>query len=72
VSETQPILIAVDDMQRCDERSASLLAALAAQLKRRKMLLVLSAESGAAGAVRVLAEHCHEIELQALCRDQSE
>jgi serine/threonine-protein kinase len=70
------LLVAVDDMQRCDQTSVSLLAALAAQLKRNRILLVLtidgSAPSRAPDAMAVLAEHCLDFGLQALTRAETE
>jgi serine/threonine-protein kinase len=75
-SRRQLCVIAVDDMQRCDQPSASLLAALAAQLERHRSLLVLtidnSAPSRAPDAMTVLAEHCLDFGLEALTRAETE
>ena len=76
VSRRHLLLVAVDDMQRCDAPSVSLLAALAAQLGHQRLLLVLTIDSDAPerapDALQVLAKHCRELELEALTRDQTE
>jgi len=75
-SRRQLLVVAVDDMQRCDQPSASLLASLAARLERTRLLLVLtidsSATSRAADAMTVLAEHCVDFALQPLTRAETE
>ena len=76
ISRGQLVLVAVDDMQRCDQSSASLLAALAARLERTRLMLVLTIEDGASGrasdAMPVLAEHCVDFGLEPLTRAQTE
>ena len=72
----QLLVVAVDDMQRCDQPSASLLAGLAARLKRNRLLLVLTIDSSApdraSDALAVLAEHCVDFGLEPLTRVESE
>jgi hypothetical protein len=52
VSDHMPLAIAVDDLHRVDEPSIALLAALASQADRRRLLLVATAEQGAEPADR--------------------
>ena len=53
VSEFVPLVIAIDDLHRVDEPSVALLAALASQSDRRRLLLVATAEQGAAPTDRL-------------------
>jgi hypothetical protein len=75
-SKQRLVMIAVDDMQRCDVDSASLLATLAAEAERERLCLVLTLETGATqaapDAVEVLSGYCRELPLPALSRDQTE
>ena len=70
------LLVAVDDMQRCDHGSASLLASLAAELERSRIALVLTIDAGAPShapdAMAVLADHCTVFALEPLTRVESE
>ena len=72
----QLLIVAVDDVQRCDQPSASLLAALTARLERTRLLLLLTIDSSAPGratdAMAVLAEHCLDLGLEPLTRAESE
>jgi tRNA A-37 threonylcarbamoyl transferase component Bud32 len=73
VSTDQPLTIAVDDVQRADEPSAALLAALATELDERKLLLVMTAENDARPsdplAFEILARHSARLALPPLSRD---
>jgi hypothetical protein len=73
---TRLLLLAVDDVQRCDELSVSLLAALCAQSQRARLFAVLTVEAGAPpsapDALSVLARHCTEMGLSALTLAQTE
>jgi len=75
-SSRRLLVVVVDDVQRCDQPSASLLADLAVQLKRSRLLLLLtidsSAPSRATDALTVLAEHCLDFGLEPLTRAESE
>ena len=68
LSRKQPIAIAVDDIQRCDEPSAALLALVAAQCGDRRLILLSTMQSDAPGsnALELLARHARTFELTAL------
>jgi hypothetical protein len=70
LAQTLPIAIAVDDVQRCDDPTAALLAMLAAQSDGHRLILLLTmqSDSGARGsnALEVLAAHARTFELTAL------
>jgi serine/threonine-protein kinase len=75
VSRRQALLLAIDDVDRVDDGSIGLLAALAHRSRRQRLLLAMTAEAGrgaAAGALDVLATHCVELALRPLDRDQTE
>jgi Protein kinase domain/AAA ATPase domain len=73
VSRTQPLMLAVDDVQRSDAASAAVLAALIDKLKRGNVAVVLTAESGAENlAVEVLSRRCTVLELAPLTREQTQ
>jgi tetratricopeptide (TPR) repeat protein len=75
ISKQYPITIAVDDVHRIDEPSAGLLAALADKARYRKLLLALTAETGApetSPALEVLAASCVHWKLAPLKRAQTE
>jgi hypothetical protein len=70
-SRRHPLLIAVDDVQRIDEASAAVLAALLDRIQRGRLLIVMTAVSDApSGALglEVLARRCHELPLEPLTR----
>ena len=70
-SRRHPLLIAVDDVQRIDEASAAVLAALLDRVQRGRLLMVLTALSDAPSGglgVEVLARRCHELPLEPLTR----
>jgi hypothetical protein len=72
-SRTQPLALAVDDVQRSDAPSAAVLAALIDKLKRGNVAVVLTAESAAEDlAVEVLARRCTVLELPPLTREQTQ
>ncbi|HKP64830.1 MAG TPA: serine/threonine-protein kinase [Polyangiales bacterium] len=73
VSRTQPLMVAVDDVQRSDPASAAILAALIDKLKRGNVAVVMTAESGAEDlAVDVLARRCAVLDLPPLTREQTQ
>ena len=70
LAKVQPIAIAVDDIQRCDDPSAALLAQCAAQSDGLRLILLFSMESGtdapASNALEVLTHHARTFELAPL------
>ncbi|HKU41712.1 MAG TPA: protein kinase, partial [Polyangiales bacterium] len=70
LAKTHPIAIAVDDIQRCDDPSAALLAECAAESSRLRLILLstLENETGAPGsnALDVLTRHARTFELAPL------
>ena len=75
VSTDHPLFIAVDDVDRIDEPSAALLAALAHHARRHRLLLAVTCEE-ARGAVTpvldVLANQCTNVPLRALDQPETE
>jgi tetratricopeptide (TPR) repeat protein len=75
-SKRQLIAIAVDDVERCDLASASLLAGLCAQAEQRRLFVALTIEAGAEQsspeAIAVLARYCTELGLEPLTSAQTE
>jgi hypothetical protein len=76
VSKRHPLVIAVDDVHRMDEPSQALLAALADQAERQRLLVIATAESAeqakASAALRLLVSRCRTLTLQPLCRDETQ
>ena len=76
VSETHPLIVAVDDVHRVDEPSAALLAALATNAGSRRLFVVVTAESGADPVDRlafdVLCAHASTVSLEPLSRSDCE
>jgi hypothetical protein len=75
VSKTQPLVIAVDDIQRIDEPSAAVLATLVDKAQRRSLLVALTAETCAASSTfarDVLARRCEELPLSPLTLEQTQ
>ena len=76
VCEKHALMIAVDDVQRIDEHSLALLAALAMRAASLHLILVATLERDAAElappAFQVLERHCTLTQLEALSRRQSE
>jgi ABC-type transporter Mla MlaB component/tetratricopeptide (TPR) repeat protein len=70
VSRSQPLVIAVDDVQRIDPASAAVLAALIDKNSRGNVSVVLTADSDEVLtlALEVLSRRCLSIELQPLSR----
>jgi tetratricopeptide (TPR) repeat protein len=75
-SKSHLVVIAVDDLHRCDMPSASLLAALGAQVDGQSLFMALTIEAGAPEnapeAIGVLGRYCSELGLEALTRAQTE
>jgi hypothetical protein len=74
LSNARPLAILVDDVQRLDEASLALLAALTLAAPRRQLLLALTAASEApltGEAFGVLERECSELELRALGRAET-
>jgi hypothetical protein len=73
VSRAHPLLIAVDDVQRIDQASAAVLAALVDKTSRGSICVVLTADSEEAEneALAVLARRCERLRLEALTRDET-
>jgi len=71
-----PLAILIDDLQRVDEASLALLAALVLAAPSRRMILLASAETGAraqaAEAFAVWKRDCLQLELPALSREHTE
>jgi tetratricopeptide (TPR) repeat protein len=69
-SRKRPLLIAIDDFERIDEPSASLLVSLAQNARDERILLIASAQTagrdGIGDAERVLRRHAREIVLTAM------
>jgi len=76
VCDTNALLIAIDDVQRLDEPSIALLAALALEAPELRLLLAVTAEPVAehdvAPALAVLARHCAVFALLPLTASQTE
>ncbi|HKP58403.1 MAG TPA: serine/threonine-protein kinase, partial [Polyangiales bacterium] len=72
VSEQQPLLIALDDVQRCDDRSAALLAGLADVAVDHGLMIVVTADSAAGSALDVLSSACERMTLEPLSLEQVE
>jgi serine/threonine protein kinase/ABC-type transporter Mla MlaB component len=72
VSEKHPLVIAVDDVNRIDAASASVLLAFLDGAAQRAVRLVLSADSSApaSDALRALARRCEVVKLEPLSREQ--
>ncbi len=68
-----PLLLAVDDVQRCDEASAAALAALAREARSSRMFIVTARRTGedvrAPQAVKMLERDGRAIELRGLSED---
>ncbi|HMI90969.1 MAG TPA: AAA family ATPase, partial [Polyangiales bacterium] len=73
---SHPLAILIDDLQRVDEASLALLAALVLAAPSRRLFLLASAETGAraaaADAFAVWKRDCLQIELPALSREHTE
>jgi hypothetical protein len=76
ISETNRLAIAIDDAHEVDEPSAALLAVLASQAGGHRLLVAVTAETGAARgdspALEVLASSSRSIALEPLTRAQTE
>lgn len=76
VSKERPLAIAVDDVHRIDEASAALLAALASQADRERLLVAATAESGIEPVDRlafdVLTKNSTRLSLGPLGREETE
>jgi hypothetical protein len=76
VAKTQPLAILIDDVHRADEASLALLAALLLGDKERRLLLLVTAETGASvpkvDAFNLLERECAQLELPALSAEQIE
>jgi hypothetical protein len=74
-SESQPLVIAVDDAHRIDEPSAALLAALSSQARKHSLLVAVTHDSdtqtGQSAALDVLDGTSAKIVLEALTREQT-
>jgi tetratricopeptide (TPR) repeat protein/tRNA A-37 threonylcarbamoyl transferase component Bud32 len=72
----RPLAIAVDDATEADEPSATLLAVLASHARAHRLLVLVTAETGALwkapDALAVLASHSSQIELPPLTRAETE
>ncbi|MET0343539.1 MAG: serine/threonine-protein kinase, partial [Polyangiales bacterium] len=78
VARERPLLIAIDDVERCDAESVALLAALAERVRDAPVMLVLVEREGApdadvpaplrAGGTRVRFDHLLPDELRVLAR----
>jgi hypothetical protein len=75
-TQQQPLLIALDDVQRCDDRTAALLAGLCDPAPRHRSMVVVTADSAAdraaASALDVLSRACERLTLEPLSLDQVE
>jgi hypothetical protein len=75
VSTTHPLVVTVDNVERIDEPSASVLAALLDKGKRGSLLVVMTLEEDAAHsgrALEVLTRRCDQLSLSPLTRAQTE
>jgi hypothetical protein len=73
ISRLQPIVLAIDDVERIDSESAAVLAALLDQAPRTRVLVVMTAESTAQSfRLDVLARRSRELQLRPLDRDESQ
>jgi hypothetical protein len=76
VSNTNRLAIAIDDAHEIDEPSAALLAVLASQARGHRLLVLATAETGAAHgdstALDILASGSTRVALQPLTRAQTE
>jgi hypothetical protein len=75
VSTTHPLVITVDNVERIDEPSASVLAALLDKGRRGSVLVAMTLEDGAAHsglALDVLTRRCEQLSLSTLTREQTE
>jgi hypothetical protein len=74
-SKIQSLVLAVDDVHRIDEPSAAVLAALIDKSRHGRMVVALTAESGAADtspSLDVLSRRCDEWTLEPLTHDQTQ
>jgi hypothetical protein len=73
VSRSQPVIIAVDDVQRIDPESAAVLAALIDKNSRGNVSVILTVDSSEelTLALEVLSRRCLSIELQPLSRSDT-
>jgi hypothetical protein len=75
VSGVHPLVIAIDDANEVDEPSAALLAVLASQARGHRLLVMVTAETGAprraVEALALLAGHSARIEVQPLTRAET-
>jgi tetratricopeptide (TPR) repeat protein len=75
-SQLQPLIIAVDDVHEADKASLALLATLAANVRRRALLIAATAERSAlkraAGVLAVLKAACSMVELVPLRASETE
>jgi hypothetical protein len=73
VSQAQPLLLAVDDVQLIDEPSAALMAELIERTQRQTLLVAATAlaDNADVRAIPALARRCTELELRPLDREQS-
>jgi hypothetical protein len=76
VARSEPLMIAIDDAHGVDEASAALIATLASGAGGHRLLLVVTAESGAPRAAKnafdVLAKHSTSYGLSPLSRGHTE
>jgi tetratricopeptide (TPR) repeat protein len=72
-SRMQPLVIAIDDIDRCDEPSLAALLTLASLVRRSPIELLYSdASAEIPGALSLLHELSHTVELPPLDQDQTE
>jgi tetratricopeptide (TPR) repeat protein len=76
VAQTEPLLLAVDNVHALDESCGAFLASLALRASRARLLIALTVETGtewtAPAARDVLAARARRLALQPLTRQQSE
>ncbi|HKU37408.1 MAG TPA: protein kinase, partial [Polyangiales bacterium] len=73
ISRVQGLVVAIDDVERVDPASASVLAALLDLASRSRVLIAMTAETEAAGfTLEALARRCEQRELRPLDRDETQ
>jgi hypothetical protein len=73
ISRVQPLVLAIDDVERIDPASASVLAAVLEHAAHARVLVVMTAESAARGfALEVILRRSQERQLRALDRAETQ
>jgi hypothetical protein len=74
LARQRPLLLAIDDIERCDEPSQAMLASLAQACGRERVLLVVTCASGAAdgAALGLLQDSATQVQLSALARAETD